>query len=62
MLIQLLIICKSRIYKENITQLFFFYYSWFRMIGSDISEGVLVDLNNQRYFQHGGNLMVIVFF
>lgn len=32
------------------------------MIGSDISEGVLVDLNNQRYFQHGGNLMVIVFF
>jgi hypothetical protein len=34
------------------------YFSWFRMTSGILSESVLVDLNDPRYFQHGGNLMV----
>jgi hypothetical protein len=29
------------------------------MTSGIISEAVLVNINNPRYFQHGGNLMVI---
>ncbi len=34
------------------------YFSWFRMTSGVLSEAVLVNLNDPRYFQHGGNLMV----
>jgi hypothetical protein len=34
------------------------YFSWFRMTSGILSEAVLVNLNDPRYFQHGGNLMV----
>ncbi|CAF1990480.1 unnamed protein product [Rotaria magnacalcarata] len=33
-------------------------YFWFRMIGGSISEAVLVNPHESRYFQHGGNLMI----
>jgi hypothetical protein len=31
------------------------------MMSGVISEAVLVNINNARYFQHGGNLMVKIF-
>ncbi|CAF0946530.1 unnamed protein product [Adineta steineri] len=33
-------------------------YYWFRMTTGIISEAVFVNLNDPRYFQHGGNLMI----
>ena len=36
-----------------------FTYSWFRMTSGAVSEAVLVNLADTRYFQHGGNLMVM---
>ncbi len=33
-------------------------FSWFRMVSGSVSEAVLVNLADPRYFQHGGNLMV----
>ncbi len=41
---------------KNINDIF--YFSWFRMTSGVISEAVLVNLANPRYFQHGGNLIV----
>ena len=34
-------------------------FSWFRMVSGAVSEAVLVNLADPRYFQHGGNLMVM---
>ncbi len=39
-----------------------FIYSWFRMVSGAVSEAVLVNLADTRYFQHGGNLMVRNYF
>ena len=59
MLILLRTTCKC-ISTSKIKQLIEFPYifSWFRMTSGVISEAVLVNLNDPRYFQHGGNLMV----
>ncbi|CAF1109158.1 unnamed protein product, partial [Adineta ricciae] len=33
-------------------------YYWFRMTTGVISEAVLINLNDPRYFQHGGNILI----
>ncbi|CAF0979230.1 unnamed protein product [Rotaria magnacalcarata] len=33
-------------------------YYWFRMITNSVSDAVVVNLTDPRYFQHGGNLMI----